>query len=52
MIEPGQPAGVHDKPDGSVLLGMLWMAVISLPLFRMPGLEPLLAGALIGGLPA
>jgi hypothetical protein len=48
MIGPGQPAGVNDKPDGSVLLGMLWMAVISLLLFWLPGLGPLIAG-IVGG---
>lgn len=34
--------------EGSILMGMIWMAVISLVLFWLPLLGPLLAG-IVGG---
>lgn len=39
---------VIKKPEGSVLLGMIWMAVISLLLFWLPAIGPLIAG-IVGG---
>lgn len=36
------------EKNGSVMLGMFWMCVISLLLFWLPGLGPLLAG-IVGG---
>lgn len=39
---------VFKKPEGSVLMGMIWMAVISLLLFWLPAIGPLIAG-IVGG---
>ena len=36
------------EENGSVVMGMIWMCVISLLLFWLPGLGPLLAG-IVGG---
>ena len=36
------------EENGSVIMGMIWMGVISLLLFWLPGLGPLLAG-IVGG---
>lgn len=36
------------EKNGSVIMGMLWMFVISLLLFWLPGIGPLLAG-IVGG---
>ena len=36
------------EKEGSILLGMLWMFIISLLLIWLPGLGPLLAG-IVGG---
>jgi hypothetical protein len=36
------------EEEGSVLLGMIWMGVISLLLIWLPGIGPLLAG-IVGG---
>jgi len=39
---------VIDKPKGSLIMGMIWMAVISLLLFWLPAVGPLIAG-IVGG---
>ena len=36
------------EENGSMVMGMIWMCVISLLLFWLPGLGPLLAG-IVGG---
>ena len=36
------------EEKGSVIMGMIWMAVISLLLFWLPGIGPLIAG-IVGG---
>lgn len=36
------------RNDGSILMGMIWMALISLLLFWLPALGPLIAG-IVGG---
>ena len=37
-----------NKKNGSVMLGMMWMFIISLLLIWLPGLGPLIAG-IVGG---
>lgn len=37
-----------EKKDGSILMGMIWMALISLLLFWLPAVGPLIAG-IVGG---
>ncbi len=44
--EPAAAAG--DDPKGSIVLGMVWMALISLLLFWLPVIGPVLAGV-VGG---
>ena len=39
---------MSDNDTGSVLMGMIWMFVISLLLFWLPGIGPLIAG-IVGG---
>lgn len=36
------------EKNGSIIMGMIWMMIISLLLFWLPGLGPLLAG-IVGG---
>ena len=44
----GEEKIVVRKPEGSVIMGMIWMAVISLLLFWLPAIGPLIAG-IVGG---
>lgn len=37
-----------EESNGSVLMGMIWMFIISLLLFWLPGIGPLIAGV-VGG---
>jgi len=36
------------EKNGSIIMGMIWMMIVSLLLFWLPGLGPLLAG-IVGG---
>lgn len=39
---------MSEKSGGSIIMGMIWMFIISLLLIWLPGLGPLIAG-IVGG---
>lgn len=51
MSEPDAIASAAGAPRGSVLRGMIWMFVVSVLLFWLPGLGSLIAG-IVGGIKA
>ncbi|MCC5886093.1 MAG: hypothetical protein JJT88_06615 [Gammaproteobacteria bacterium] len=46
-----EPIQLRNRPRGSVLAGMIWMAIISILLFWLPGIGSLIAG-FVGGMKA